>query len=74
MQETGGINLGHLGKRFTWDYGQGRLALIRERKDKTLANHPWITFYPKAMVEHLNLECSDHCLILVCTKGFEPSP
>lgn len=69
--DSGGIDLRHSGKLFTWDNGQGGMVSIRERLDRGVADHAWMLQFPKASVEHFTSECSDHCPILLNTWGQE---
>lgn len=54
MHETGCIDLGHMGQHFTWNNGQGGMAMIKERIDRALADHQWISKFPNAIVKNLN--------------------
>lgn len=57
IHDMGGVDLGHIGKQFIWDNGQGGMASIRERLDMGVADHVWILHFPKTLVDHLTTEC-----------------
>lgn len=57
----GRVDLGFVGKRFTWSNGQEGLALIQQRLDRAIANHQWLELLPKAKVKNLTTESSNHC-------------
>lgn len=70
--ESGGIDLGFFGMRYTWNNGRRGMACIKEMLDRVVAHHSWTVQFPKAIVEHLPTECSDHCPILLKTEGVKP--
>lgn len=77
IDNVGGIDLGFVGKRFTWENNQEGLASIKERIDRTMANKTWINLYPLATVKHLHTEESEHCPIFLhldnrSKKGHRP--
>lgn len=65
LSSIGGVDLDFIGKPFTWSNGREGLALIRQRLDRAFANHLWLDKFPKALVEHLTAESSDHCSIIL---------
>lgn len=69
LNDTGGVYLGFRGRKFTWTNGQEGLALIKERLDRAVVNDYWILHFPKATMEHLEMEMSDHCPILLHKDG-----
>lgn len=44
-------------------------ALLEERLGRGVASSKWIALHPKAIVEHLIMEKSDHCPIMLRTLG-----
>lgn len=66
---VGSIDLGYMGKRFTWENRQEGVAYIKERLDKFLSNEDWLNIYLDATVEHLGTEVSNHTPILINTEG-----
>lgn len=44
-------------------------ACIRRRLDHALASFDWLQMFPKTLVQHLNMEASDHSPILIKTQG-----
>lgn len=71
FQAVGVVNLGWVGKRFTWENRQEGNAFIKERLDRFIANKDWLEIFEEAMVEHLNSEASDYAPILLSTDGGE---
>ncbi|KAM6559100.1 hypothetical protein CsatA_028339 [Cannabis sativa] len=64
LEETGGIDLGFHGCKFTWRNKRDNGKLIRERIDRVLVDTDWLTLYPKAGVRNLPIVASDHGPIL----------
>lgn len=69
LNDTRGLDLGFCGKQYTWTNGQQGMALIKEQLDIAVGNESWVTMFLKAMVEHLDMELSNHCPILLSTGG-----
>ncbi|XP_048491336.1 uncharacterized protein LOC125492674 [Beta vulgaris subsp. vulgaris] len=59
------VDLGFDGNPFTWTNAREGVALIRERLDRALANHTWISEFPGTQVSHLPRSYSDHCPVCV---------
>ena len=59
------VDLGFDGNPFTWTNAREGTALIRERLDRALANHTWITQFSGTQVSHLPRTYSDHCPISI---------
>lgn len=72
LMDYGGIDMGFGSSRFTWSNGRKGLACIKERLDRGVAYHKWITMFPNANVQHLCTKFSDHCSILLKTKDSKP--
>lgn len=69
LNDTRGLDLGFCGRQYTWTNGQQGMALIKEQLDIAVGNESWVTMFLKAMVEHLDMELSNHCPILLSTDG-----
>lgn len=69
LQASRGIDLGFSGMRFTWSNGRSGLACIREKIDRAVVDQQWVTMFPKAEMEHLPIECSDHSMIFLRMEG-----
>lgn len=69
MQQVDAIDLGFSGRRYTWINKQQGSANIRLRLDRAVANSEWLHLFPKARVQHLLLEESDHVPLLISTNG-----
>lgn len=67
-ENTGGIDLGFNGRKFTWENKREGIARIKERIDRAVACHLWMERYPEARVQHLQMEQSNHCPILIDTR------
>lgn len=72
LNDVGSLDLGFCGKSYTWTNGKHGLALIKERLDRAVADERWVIKFPKATEEHLTMELSDHCPIMVSTGGRIP--
>ncbi|XP_048490396.1 uncharacterized protein LOC125492264 [Beta vulgaris subsp. vulgaris] len=59
------VDLGFDGNPYTWTNAREGAALIRERLDRALANHTWISAFPGTQVSHLPRTHSDHCPLCV---------
>ncbi|KAF3449229.1 hypothetical protein FNV43_RR09957 [Rhamnella rubrinervis] len=71
MEDAGAIDLGFVGRPFTWERRVNGNVIIKERLDRAVANHDWICGFPEAVVEHLAIEVSDHAPILINLAGKE---
>ncbi|KAF3442021.1 hypothetical protein FNV43_RR15937 [Rhamnella rubrinervis] len=67
MQQTGGLDLGFHGCKYTWQNNNEGAAFIRERLDRAVASGEWIQNNPNASVQHLAMEESDHTPLLIRT-------
>ena len=67
------VDLGFDGNPFTWTNAREGAALIRERLDRALANHTWISEFPGTQVSHLPRTYSDHCPVSVNLNLFPSS-
>nr|XP_048333636.1 uncharacterized protein LOC125423443 [Ziziphus jujuba var. spinosa] len=65
VQNVGAIDLGFLGKKFTWENKQEGRSYIKERLDRGLANQDWLSLFSEAKISHLALEQSDHSPLLL---------
>lgn len=71
VQQTWAIELGFAGSQFTWINKQEGSASIQRRLDKAILSTRLLKFFPRAMMQHLNMEYSDHLPILLKTNGEE---
>lgn len=58
--ETGCIDLGLSGPMITWRNNREGLRHIKQRLDGSLASQEWLETFPKARVQHLISNESDH--------------
>ncbi|KAA3487994.1 reverse transcriptase [Gossypium australe] len=54
---------------FTWERGKLASNNIRERLDRGVANMEWWSMFLDYIVEHLHHSISDHCPLLINTRG-----
>lgn len=59
------VDLGFDGNPFTWTNVREGAALIRERLDRALAKHTWISKFQGTEVSHLPRSYSDHCPVSI---------
>lgn len=67
MELCGAINLGFIGRRYTWVNNHTGDGLIKQRIDRGFVDKDWLQSFPMALVTHLQMEASDHCPILIKT-------
>ncbi|XVF71729.1 hypothetical protein PTKIN_Ptkin12aG0063000 [Pterospermum kingtungense] len=66
VDECGLVDLGFIGKWFTWERGSNVDSRVHVRLDRGMANERWCEFFSQFYVQHLNASVSDHCPIMVC--------
>ena len=59
------IDIGFVGRHYTWTNRREIQALIQERIDRFFVNLQWCLLYLDAKVTHLPRYHSDHCLVLL---------
>ena len=59
------MDLGYVGRKFTWSNRQFDGGLVQERLDRGLVSTTWRAIYLKARVMHLKDIGSDHCPLLL---------
>lgn len=62
-------DLGFKGTWYTWEKGNLPETNIRERLDRGVANNRWRHIFPIGNIRHLPHSISDHCPLLLNTKG-----
>nr|XP_027071698.1 uncharacterized protein LOC113696490 [Coffea arabica] len=63
------VDIGCKGVPWTWSNTWEGEGEIRERLDRCLGSVGWVQKYENAAVEHIEIEASDHCLLLMDTKS-----
>ncbi|KAK3010773.1 hypothetical protein RJ639_011993 [Escallonia herrerae] len=66
------LDLGFQGPLFTWFRNRNGHCYLKERLDRGLCNRQWRLNFPEAFIKHLPRTHSDHCPILIDTKGETP--
>lgn len=77
IDNLGLIDIGFLGKPFTWNNRRGGTENIQERLDRCYANESWRLNFPRANILHLVALTSDHSPLLLNTHPpteFLPRP
>ncbi|KAH1082010.1 hypothetical protein J1N35_021771 [Gossypium stocksii] len=69
LEDCGLNDLGYIGGWFTWERGRFLATNIRERLDRGVASLNWMSIHQCYQLEHLSHFFSDHCPILLDTKG-----
>ncbi|KAA3467329.1 reverse transcriptase [Gossypium australe] len=54
---------------FTWERGNFAETNIKERLDRGVANEKWKSLFPTGSIHHLPQSMSNHCSLLLNTKG-----
>lgn len=67
------IDIGYSGPAFTWSNRRRKNFLVRERLDRAIANHVWLSEYPSARLLHLPALYSDHNPLLLILKPCRPT-
>lgn len=73
MDSMGLIDIGYSGPAFTWSNRRRKNFLVRERLDRAIANHVWLSEYPSARLLHLPALYSDHNPLLLILKPCRPT-
>ena len=63
------IDLEFKGPRFTWFRRDSRFGILQQRLNRSVANDRWRCAFPEAYVIHLPRTHSDHCPLVMLTKG-----
>ena len=63
LSDYGLIDLGFVGRRFTWCNGRIGEQRTRVKLDRMVANEEWMKMFPEARVIHRVMAASDHCLL-----------
>lgn len=66
-------DLGFVRQRFTWCNGRLREQRTLVRLDRIVANEEWRRIFPEAMVHHVSMTASDHCLLMMSMKKRKPN-
>ncbi|GMJ07054.1 hypothetical protein HRI_004374500 [Hibiscus trionum] len=69
LQKCDLADLGFTGLWYTWEKGRLPSTNIRERLDRAVANTAWWELFPGYSITHLTHSISDHCPVLINTKG-----
>ena len=69
IDNTGLIDLGYSGCKFTWSRGLSAATRKEARLDRALCNVAWRMRFQEGTVRHLLRVCSDHSSLLISTKS-----
>jgi len=73
IDNSGLVDLGFSGPKFTWARGRTPATRKEARLDRGLCNAAWRVHFPNGEVRHLIQAGSDHCPLLISTGGFVDS-
>nr|XP_027120381.1 uncharacterized protein LOC113737334 [Coffea arabica] len=62
------VDIGFVGVPWTWCNTWEGEGEVKERLDRCLGSVGWVQVYEKVTCEHIGMEASDHCLLMVDTK------
>ena len=68
LNACGLYDLGFVGQRYTWCNGRFGDQCTLIRLDRIVANDAWRTKFPEALVYHVSMTASDHCLLALSLK------
>ncbi len=68
MLNTGAIDFGFNGNKYTWSNKRWGKSCIKERLDKGMCNDDWRMIFPQVVIWHLPATHLDHNLILLDTN------
>ncbi|XP_060964926.1 uncharacterized protein LOC133033880 [Cannabis sativa] len=68
--DTGGVDLGFSGCKYTWQNKRSSGQLVRERIDRVIVDTGWMSICPSGGVRNLPILCSDHGAILFNSHVF----
>ncbi|XP_030502458.2 uncharacterized protein LOC115717615 [Cannabis sativa] len=71
MVDTGGVDLGFIGPKFTWRKSRGAQDAVRKRLDRAVASADWCVLFPEAKVFHYLILASDHAPLIVDLQPME---
>lgn len=71
LRAVGGVDMGFVGNKFTWENKQEGQMLIKERLDLAVASRDWVERFQQAIMRHLNMEASYHYAILFQMDKFQ---
>uniref|UniRef100_A0A803PR23 Reverse transcriptase domain-containing protein n=1 Tax=Cannabis sativa TaxID=3483 RepID=A0A803PR23_CANSA len=74
MIDTGGVDLGFIGPKFTWRKSRGAQDAVRKRLDCAVASADWCILFPEAKVFHYPILASDHAPLIVDLQPMEKKP
>lgn len=60
VRDSGLVDLGYMGEKYTWERSRGTENWIQERLDRGLATKEWTELFPSAEVQVLEVSTSDH--------------
>lgn len=69
VEEMRLVDLGFIGPKFTWHRGTNTESRRSARLDRGLCNVEWHNQFQNAIVKHLVTLQSNHCPLLIATKG-----
>jgi len=70
IENTGLMDLGYSGPKFTWSRGRDWSTMKQARLDRALYNMAWRLNFPEGAVGHLLQAQSDHASLLITLRGF----
>lgn len=69
LEDCSLYDVGYSGRWFTWERRRFSSSNLRERLDRGVANPCLLSLFLDFSLEHLNHAFSDHCLLLLNTRG-----
>lgn len=70
LDECNLLDLGYVGKKFTWSKNFPNGGMVWERLDRAMSTADWIDLFPVTKVQTLSCVSSNHSPILILPNGF----
>lgn len=68
IREISMMEVGHKGRDWTWANNREGESFVKERLYRLFASLEWIYQFPKAIVQHVQKQASDNCLLILEDK------
>lgn len=67
LEDSNLIDVGYLGRWFTWERGNLPETNIQKRLDRGVVTEKWMSLFPESSIQHFTHSFSDYCPLLIST-------